>query len=203
MLGSYFLGTANNVRGCKYLQGGRGTGVRYHTSQFESPGDAKAIGKTQLRRTFLCGGYSFPCSATEYIFGTTKNPLVVGLDDKTNSDERILGSDGNVTMILGASHPAHASNINLCIDSQILQSSLHPHAQAFVFVSAAISRSWPGSRAVCEDGRRADRPMALGAVTRDDETIAESRMSGAECIHGPKVNMGIRDCRGHFGRGVG
>ncbi|KAJ7318483.1 hypothetical protein DFH08DRAFT_892156 [Mycena albidolilacea] len=117
--------------------------VRYHTSQFESPGDAKAIGKTQLRRTFLCGAYSFPCSATEYIFGTTKNPLVVGLDNKINSDKRIFGSDGNVTMILWASHSAHASNISLCIDSQILQRSLHPHAQAFVFVSAAISRSWP------------------------------------------------------------
>ncbi|KAJ7496653.1 heme peroxidase [Mycena latifolia] len=36
--------------------------------------------------------------ATEYISGTTQNPLVVGLNDTTNSDKRIFGSDGNVTM---------------------------------------------------------------------------------------------------------
>ncbi|KAJ7509030.1 heme peroxidase [Mycena galericulata] len=36
--------------------------------------------------------------AKEYISGTTKNPLVVGFNDTTNSDERIFGSDGNATM---------------------------------------------------------------------------------------------------------
>jgi hypothetical protein len=29
---------------------------------------------------------------------TTQNPLVVGFNDTTNSDKRIFGSDGNVTM---------------------------------------------------------------------------------------------------------
>jgi hypothetical protein len=38
------------------------------------------------------------CRATEYISGTTQNPLVVGLNDTTNSDKRIFGSDGNNTM---------------------------------------------------------------------------------------------------------
>ncbi|KAJ7032715.1 heme peroxidase [Mycena alexandri] len=37
--------------------------------------------------------------ATEYISGTTQNPLVVGLNDTTNSDKRIFGSDGNATML--------------------------------------------------------------------------------------------------------
>ncbi|KAF7378519.1 Peroxidase [Mycena sanguinolenta] len=36
--------------------------------------------------------------ATEYISGTTQNPLVVGLNETTNSDKRIFGSDGNATM---------------------------------------------------------------------------------------------------------
>ncbi|KAJ7339761.1 heme peroxidase [Mycena albidolilacea] len=36
--------------------------------------------------------------ATEYISGTTQNPLVVGLNDTTNSDKRIFASDGNATM---------------------------------------------------------------------------------------------------------
>ncbi|KAK7030627.1 peroxidase [Favolaschia claudopus] len=36
--------------------------------------------------------------ATEYMSGTTLNPLVVGHNDTTNSDKRIFGSDGNVTM---------------------------------------------------------------------------------------------------------
>ncbi|KAJ7673937.1 heme peroxidase [Mycena polygramma] len=36
--------------------------------------------------------------AKEYIAGTTANPLVVGRNDTTNSDARIFGSDGNVTM---------------------------------------------------------------------------------------------------------
>ncbi|KAJ6542186.1 heme peroxidase [Mycena vulgaris] len=37
--------------------------------------------------------------ATEYISGTTRNPLVVGLNDTTNSDKRIFASDGNATML--------------------------------------------------------------------------------------------------------
>ncbi|KAJ6592877.1 heme peroxidase [Mycena capillaripes] len=36
--------------------------------------------------------------AIEYISGSTQNPLVVGSNDTTNSDKRIFGSDGNVTM---------------------------------------------------------------------------------------------------------
>ncbi|RPD56155.1 heme peroxidase [Lentinus tigrinus ALCF2SS1-7] len=36
--------------------------------------------------------------AVEYIQGTTRNPLVVGANDTTNSDKRIFASDGNVTM---------------------------------------------------------------------------------------------------------
>ncbi|KAJ7274209.1 heme peroxidase [Mycena rebaudengoi] len=43
--------------------------------------------------------------ATEYIEGTTRNPLVVGLNDTTNSDKRIFGSDGNVTMRSFANSP--------------------------------------------------------------------------------------------------
>ncbi|KAK7053583.1 peroxidase [Favolaschia claudopus] len=43
--------------------------------------------------------------ATEYISGTTVNPLVVGLNDTTNSDKRIFGSDGNVTMRSFADSP--------------------------------------------------------------------------------------------------
>ncbi|KAJ7249598.1 heme peroxidase [Mycena rebaudengoi] len=36
--------------------------------------------------------------ATEYITGTSQNPLLVGFNDTTNSDKRIFGSDGNATM---------------------------------------------------------------------------------------------------------
>ncbi|KAJ6488990.1 heme peroxidase [Mycena sanguinolenta] len=43
--------------------------------------------------------------ATEYIAGTTQNPLVVGSNDTTNSDKRIFGSDGNVTMKSFADSP--------------------------------------------------------------------------------------------------
>ncbi|KAJ6482918.1 heme peroxidase [Mycena vitilis] len=43
--------------------------------------------------------------ASEYISGATQNPLVVGLNDTTNSDQRIFGSDGNVTMRSFADSP--------------------------------------------------------------------------------------------------
>ncbi|KAF7378212.1 Peroxidase [Mycena sanguinolenta] len=36
--------------------------------------------------------------AKEYISGTTSNPLVVGFNQTTNSDQRIFSSDGNATM---------------------------------------------------------------------------------------------------------
>ncbi|KAJ6544471.1 hypothetical protein B0H19DRAFT_1267729 [Mycena capillaripes] len=36
--------------------------------------------------------------ATEYISGSTQNPLVVGFNDTTNSDKRIFASDANATM---------------------------------------------------------------------------------------------------------
>ncbi|KAJ7157000.1 heme peroxidase [Mycena crocata] len=45
--------------------------------------------------------------ATEYISGTTQNPLVVGLNETTNSDKRIFASDGNVTMRSFAESPEH------------------------------------------------------------------------------------------------
>lgn len=35
---------------------------------------------------------------TEYLDGTTKNPLVAGTNDTLNSDKRIFGADGNATM---------------------------------------------------------------------------------------------------------
>ncbi|KAJ7653390.1 heme peroxidase [Mycena rosella] len=44
--------------------------------------------------------------ATEYISGSTRNPLVVGFNDSTNSDKRIFGSDGNATMASFAKSPA-------------------------------------------------------------------------------------------------
>ncbi|KAF7333698.1 Peroxidase [Mycena venus] len=43
--------------------------------------------------------------ATEYIFGTTQNPLVVGLNETTNSDKRIFASNGNATMRSFAQSP--------------------------------------------------------------------------------------------------
>ncbi|KAF7362631.1 Peroxidase [Mycena venus] len=43
--------------------------------------------------------------ATEYISGTTQNPLVVGANDTTNSDKRIFASDRNVTMKSFADSP--------------------------------------------------------------------------------------------------
>ncbi|KAJ7111057.1 heme peroxidase [Mycena epipterygia] len=43
--------------------------------------------------------------AMEYISGTTKDPLVVGMNDTTNSDKRIFGSDGNATMASFAKSP--------------------------------------------------------------------------------------------------
>ncbi|KAK8040857.1 hypothetical protein PG994_013864 [Apiospora phragmitis] len=36
--------------------------------------------------------------ATQYLDGSTENPLVVGHNDTTNSDKRIFGADGNKTM---------------------------------------------------------------------------------------------------------
>jgi hypothetical protein len=42
--------------------------------------------------------YSVLLRATEYIKGTTKNPLVVGPNVTTRSDARIFSSDGNSTM---------------------------------------------------------------------------------------------------------
>ncbi|KAK7018121.1 peroxidase [Favolaschia claudopus] len=43
--------------------------------------------------------------ATEYISGTTKNPLVIGKNHTTNSDKRIFSSDGNSTMHTFANSP--------------------------------------------------------------------------------------------------
>ncbi|KAJ7494262.1 heme peroxidase [Mycena galericulata] len=43
--------------------------------------------------------------ATEYISGSTKNPLVVGFNETTNSDKRIFASDGNATMLSFAKSP--------------------------------------------------------------------------------------------------
>ncbi|KAJ6525133.1 heme peroxidase [Mycena capillaripes] len=43
--------------------------------------------------------------ATEYISGTTQNPLVVGANHTTRSDKRIFASDGNATMASFAESP--------------------------------------------------------------------------------------------------
>ncbi|KAH7096162.1 putative L-ascorbate oxidase [Auriculariales sp. MPI-PUGE-AT-0066] len=43
--------------------------------------------------------------ATEYIGGTTTNPLVTNANDTFNSDKRIFGSDGNQTMAALANDP--------------------------------------------------------------------------------------------------
>ncbi|KAJ7655399.1 heme peroxidase [Mycena rosella] len=43
--------------------------------------------------------------ATEYISGTTQNPLVVGLNETKNSDKRIFASDSNATMLSFANSP--------------------------------------------------------------------------------------------------
>ncbi|KAJ7823537.1 heme peroxidase [Mycena leptocephala] len=43
--------------------------------------------------------------ATEYISGTTQNPLVVGTNHTTRSDKRIFASDGNATMQSFAASP--------------------------------------------------------------------------------------------------
>ncbi|KAK7039847.1 peroxidase [Favolaschia claudopus] len=48
--------------------------------------------------------------ATEYMSDTTQNPLVVALNDTFNSDKRIFGSDGNVTMKSFADSPSHFSS---------------------------------------------------------------------------------------------
>ncbi|KAL1746718.1 heme peroxidase [Schizophyllum fasciatum] len=45
--------------------------------------------------------------ATEYIEGTTQNPLVVGLNDTKNSDGRIFSLDGNKTMAAFAKDADH------------------------------------------------------------------------------------------------
>ncbi|KZV95573.1 heme peroxidase [Exidia glandulosa HHB12029] len=45
--------------------------------------------------------------ATEFLDGTTANPLIVGSNDTTNSDKRIFVSDGNVTMKAFAESPNH------------------------------------------------------------------------------------------------
>ncbi|KAJ7613498.1 heme peroxidase [Roridomyces roridus] len=47
--------------------------------------------------------------AAEYITSSTLNPLVVGFNDTTNSDKRIFGSDGNVTMQFSDSPSLFAS----------------------------------------------------------------------------------------------
>ncbi|KAF3038337.1 hypothetical protein E8E12_006985 [Didymella heteroderae] len=43
--------------------------------------------------------------ATEYLDGTTQNPLVIAYNDTLNSDKRIFGADNNVTMKALASDP--------------------------------------------------------------------------------------------------
>ncbi|KAF8172217.1 heme peroxidase [Mycena galopus ATCC 62051] len=60
----------------------------------------------------MAGGFMYTATRThiylgakEYIAGTTQNLLVVGFNDTTNSDKRIFGSDGNVTMNSFAASP--------------------------------------------------------------------------------------------------
>ncbi|KAJ7678175.1 heme peroxidase [Mycena polygramma] len=49
--------------------------------------------------------FVFDNNASEYVSGTTGNPLVVGLNQTMNSDKRIFASDGNVTMKSFADDP--------------------------------------------------------------------------------------------------
>nr|VWO95589.1 Histidine kinase [Ganoderma boninense] len=64
-------------------------------------------GVSDVSQTFDSTPFNFDNNiATEYIHGTTNNPLVVGHNDTTNSDKRIFGSDGNTTMSGFAADPA-------------------------------------------------------------------------------------------------
>ncbi|KAF7544798.1 hypothetical protein G7Z17_g9662 [Cylindrodendrum hubeiense] len=57
--------------------------------------------------TFDGSPYQFDNSiATEYVKGTTKNPLIIGTNDTVNSDKRIFGSDKNKTMKALAKKPS-------------------------------------------------------------------------------------------------
>ncbi|KAJ7662949.1 heme peroxidase [Mycena rosella] len=58
--------------------------------------------------------------AKEYIAGTTLNPLVVGSNDTTNSDKRIFGSDGNVTMNAFAADENLYANICAALFARML-----------------------------------------------------------------------------------
>ncbi|KAH7092727.1 putative L-ascorbate oxidase [Auriculariales sp. MPI-PUGE-AT-0066] len=61
---------------------------------------------TESTHFFDSTGFHFDNAvATEYISGTTKNPLVVGANDTFNSDKRIFSSDGNKTMAAFARSP--------------------------------------------------------------------------------------------------
>ncbi|EJD44732.1 hypothetical protein AURDEDRAFT_35480, partial [Auricularia subglabra TFB-10046 SS5] len=60
----------------------------------------------QSNQLFDSTGFTFDNKiATEYIDGTTTNPLVVGHNETTNSDKRIFASDSNVTMHAFADSP--------------------------------------------------------------------------------------------------
>ncbi|PIL35211.1 hypothetical protein GSI_03001 [Ganoderma sinense ZZ0214-1] len=64
-------------------------------------------GVSDVSQTFDSTPFTFDNKiATEYIHGTTNNPLVVGHNDTTNSDKRIFGSDSNTTMSGFAADPA-------------------------------------------------------------------------------------------------
>ncbi|KAH6981359.1 heme peroxidase [Ilyonectria sp. MPI-CAGE-AT-0026] len=57
--------------------------------------------------TFDSSPYQFDNSiATEYVKGTTINPLVIGTNDTVNSDKRIFSSDNNKTMTALARKPS-------------------------------------------------------------------------------------------------
>ncbi|KAF8188886.1 heme peroxidase, partial [Mycena galopus ATCC 62051] len=62
-------------------------------NKFTDPNDTDSV--AHFDTTFVTFDNNI---ATEYISGTTQDPLVVGFNDTTNSDKRIFGSDGNVTM---------------------------------------------------------------------------------------------------------
>ncbi|KAF7367873.1 Peroxidase [Mycena sanguinolenta] len=70
--------------------------------EFNAPNNSESV--AHFDSTFVTFDNNI---ATEYISGTTLNPLVVGNNETTNSDKRIFGSDGNATMLAFANSPEH------------------------------------------------------------------------------------------------
>ncbi len=123
-----------------------------HGSDFpEITGDSNATNFVHFDGTFS----SFDGTVVnEYLNGSTSNPLVVGPTD-TNSDLRIFGADGNVTM---QSMSAEASFKSSCLD--ILQRMIDT-VPASVTLSEVISPV-------------AVKPMGVDLALADDGTLTFS-----------------------------